>query len=145
MWVFDEDVGMNQREVTYVPGLYKIFDEILGEWRHQSATWFIKDHQHHSCLINACVDDHQWSARSSGGGTISVSKLASGLICVCVETDWVRAPLGPLTQSVPVTQCQQHPGRKAHFTSISNCWKTSVCSRRCWKLLNSKTENCPSL
>uniref|UniRef100_H3DLE0 DNA topoisomerase 2 n=1 Tax=Tetraodon nigroviridis TaxID=99883 RepID=H3DLE0_TETNG len=29
MWVFDEEVGMNQREVTYVPGLYKIFDEIL--------------------------------------------------------------------------------------------------------------------
>ncbi|XP_041811415.1 DNA topoisomerase 2-beta isoform X1 [Chelmon rostratus] len=29
MWVFDEDIGMNQREVTYVPGLYKIFDEIL--------------------------------------------------------------------------------------------------------------------
>jgi len=32
MWVFDEDIGMNQREITYVPGLYKIFDEILGEW-----------------------------------------------------------------------------------------------------------------
>lgn len=32
MWVFDEEVGMNQREITYVPGLYKIFDEILGEW-----------------------------------------------------------------------------------------------------------------
>lgn len=31
MWVFDEDIGMNQREITYVPGLYKIFDEILGE------------------------------------------------------------------------------------------------------------------
>ncbi|XP_068188795.1 DNA topoisomerase 2-beta isoform X2 [Antennarius striatus] len=29
MWVFDEDLGMNQREITYVPGLYKIFDEIL--------------------------------------------------------------------------------------------------------------------
>uniref|UniRef100_A0A674MUM3 DNA topoisomerase 2 n=1 Tax=Takifugu rubripes TaxID=31033 RepID=A0A674MUM3_TAKRU len=29
MWVFDEDVGMNQREISYVPGLYKIFDEIL--------------------------------------------------------------------------------------------------------------------
>jgi len=30
MWVFDEEgVGMNCREVTYVPGLYKIFDEIL--------------------------------------------------------------------------------------------------------------------
>ncbi|GAB5576893.1 DNA topoisomerase 2-beta isoform X1 [Prionailurus iriomotensis] len=29
MWVYDEDVGMNCREVTFVPGLYKIFDEIL--------------------------------------------------------------------------------------------------------------------
>ncbi|KAG7457516.1 hypothetical protein MATL_G00227990 [Megalops atlanticus] len=29
MWVFDEDAGMNLREITYVPGLYKIFDEIL--------------------------------------------------------------------------------------------------------------------
>lgn len=31
MWVFDEDMGMNCRDITYVPGLYKIFDEILGE------------------------------------------------------------------------------------------------------------------
>ncbi|XP_006803451.1 DNA topoisomerase 2-beta-like [Neolamprologus brichardi] len=31
MWVFDEEIGMNQREITYVPGLYKIFDEILGK------------------------------------------------------------------------------------------------------------------
>ena len=29
MWVYDEDKGMTQREITYVPGLYKIFDEIL--------------------------------------------------------------------------------------------------------------------
>ncbi|KAG8177161.1 hypothetical protein JTE90_021755 [Oedothorax gibbosus] len=29
MWAYDEDVGMVNREVTYVPGLYKIFDEIL--------------------------------------------------------------------------------------------------------------------
>ncbi|KAF7704937.1 DNA topoisomerase 2-alpha [Silurus meridionalis] len=29
MWVFDEVVGLNCREITYVPGLYKIFDEIL--------------------------------------------------------------------------------------------------------------------
>lgn len=35
MWVFDEDIGMNQREITYVPGLYKIFDEILGESIHR--------------------------------------------------------------------------------------------------------------
>ncbi|XP_041029366.1 DNA topoisomerase 2-alpha isoform X1 [Carcharodon carcharias] len=29
MWVFDEEIGLNWREVTFVPGLYKIFDEIL--------------------------------------------------------------------------------------------------------------------
>ncbi|XP_021233799.1 DNA topoisomerase 2-alpha isoform X1 [Numida meleagris] len=29
MWVFDDDVGLNCRDVTFVPGLYKIFDEIL--------------------------------------------------------------------------------------------------------------------
>ncbi|KAJ8404372.1 hypothetical protein AAFF_G00341450 [Aldrovandia affinis] len=29
MWVFDEEIGMNFREVSFVPGLYKIFDEIL--------------------------------------------------------------------------------------------------------------------
>ncbi|XP_031456500.1 DNA topoisomerase 2-alpha [Phasianus colchicus] len=29
MWVFDEELGLNCREVTFVPGLYKIFDEIL--------------------------------------------------------------------------------------------------------------------
>uniref|UniRef100_H3A5L4 DNA topoisomerase 2 n=1 Tax=Latimeria chalumnae TaxID=7897 RepID=H3A5L4_LATCH len=29
MWVYDEDIGMNFREVAFVPGLYKIFDEIL--------------------------------------------------------------------------------------------------------------------
>ena len=32
MWVYDEESeSMVQRELTYVPGLYKIFDEILGE------------------------------------------------------------------------------------------------------------------
>uniref|UniRef100_A0A672N3H9 DNA topoisomerase 2 n=1 Tax=Sinocyclocheilus grahami TaxID=75366 RepID=A0A672N3H9_SINGR len=29
MWAFDEEIGMNLREITFVPGLYKIFDEIL--------------------------------------------------------------------------------------------------------------------
>ncbi|XP_077169268.1 DNA topoisomerase 2-alpha isoform X2 [Paroedura picta] len=29
MWVFDEGVGLTFRDVTFVPGLYKIFDEIL--------------------------------------------------------------------------------------------------------------------
>lgn len=31
MWVYDEEAGLNCRDVTFVPGLYKIFDEILGE------------------------------------------------------------------------------------------------------------------
>eukprot|EP01051_Picozoa_sp_SAG22_P003910 SAG22_NODE_199_length_15450_cov_11.690704_6_plen_245_part_00 len=29
LWVYDAGVGMQQRDVDYVPGLYKIFDEIL--------------------------------------------------------------------------------------------------------------------
>ncbi|XP_078489042.1 transcription factor [Ciona intestinalis] len=29
MWVYDEGEGMVNREITFVPGLYKIFDEIL--------------------------------------------------------------------------------------------------------------------
>uniref|UniRef100_A0A8D3DVJ3 DNA topoisomerase 2 n=1 Tax=Scophthalmus maximus TaxID=52904 RepID=A0A8D3DVJ3_SCOMX len=29
MWVYDEEAGLNCRDVTFVPGLYKIFDEIL--------------------------------------------------------------------------------------------------------------------
>ena len=29
MWVYEGEDGMKKREVTYVPGLYKIFDEIL--------------------------------------------------------------------------------------------------------------------
>lgn len=30
MWVYCQETGsMIQREITYVPGLYKIFDEIL--------------------------------------------------------------------------------------------------------------------
>lgn len=29
MWVYDKDVGLNCRDITFVPGLYKIFDEIL--------------------------------------------------------------------------------------------------------------------
>jgi len=31
MWVYDDEKSqMVQREISYVPGLYKIFDEILG-------------------------------------------------------------------------------------------------------------------
>ena len=29
MWVWDEDKGMVNRDITFVPGLYKIFDEVV--------------------------------------------------------------------------------------------------------------------
>ncbi|XP_054168345.1 DNA topoisomerase 2-alpha-like [Oppia nitens] len=29
MWVFDEEQGMQLKEISYVPGIYKIFDEVL--------------------------------------------------------------------------------------------------------------------
>ena len=33
MWVMNEETNaMEHREVTYVPGLYKIFDEIMGRF-----------------------------------------------------------------------------------------------------------------
>lgn len=32
MWVYDSDLEqMVQRDITFVPGLYKIFDEIIGK------------------------------------------------------------------------------------------------------------------
>ena len=33
MCVYDEGLGFRTREITYVPGLFKIFDEILGSGR----------------------------------------------------------------------------------------------------------------
>ncbi|XP_006746252.1 DNA topoisomerase 2-alpha [Leptonychotes weddellii] len=39
MWVYDEDIGINYREVTFVPGLYKIFDEILGVENNLISIW----------------------------------------------------------------------------------------------------------
>ena len=33
MWVYDEQLSaIVSKEITYVPGLYKIFDELLGKW-----------------------------------------------------------------------------------------------------------------
>lgn len=44
MWVFDDEIGMNTREITYVPGLYKIFDEILGKLMPWYASQFSTSH-----------------------------------------------------------------------------------------------------
>ena len=33
MWIWDfENEKMKKKEISFVPGLYKIFDEILGKW-----------------------------------------------------------------------------------------------------------------
>ena len=46
MWVYDEGTSsFVNRPITFVPGLYKIFDEILGEflnhfWHYEHKTFF---------------------------------------------------------------------------------------------------------
>lgn len=52
MWVFDEDEGLNCRDVTFVPGLYKIFDEILGMLNVLFATNVVFD------VCASCVTSH---------------------------------------------------------------------------------------
>ncbi|KAM3592397.1 uncharacterized protein V6R79_018008 [Siganus canaliculatus] len=64
MWVYDEDVGLNSRDVTFVPGLYKIFDEILvnaadNKQRDQSM----------SCIkVNIDVENNTISVWNNGKG-----------------------------------------------------------------------------
>lgn len=64
MWVYDQDVGMNCRDVTFVPGLYKIFDEILvnaadNKQRDESM----------SCIkVNIDVENNTISVWNNGKG-----------------------------------------------------------------------------
>uniref|UniRef100_A0A7N6AYP4 DNA topoisomerase 2 n=1 Tax=Anabas testudineus TaxID=64144 RepID=A0A7N6AYP4_ANATE len=64
MWVYDEEVGLNCRDVTFVPGLYKIFDEILvnaadNKQRDKSM----------SCIkINIDVENNTISVWNNGKG-----------------------------------------------------------------------------
>ena len=45
MWVWDEErEAIVQRQINFVPGLYKIFDEILGECRRGECTANIRCH-----------------------------------------------------------------------------------------------------
>ncbi|XP_030066677.1 DNA topoisomerase 2-beta-like [Microcaecilia unicolor] len=48
MWVYDEDVGLNCRDITFVPGLYKIFDEILDLLLNAQQTCNQKQREVHS-------------------------------------------------------------------------------------------------
>lgn len=42
MWVMDVEANkMVQKDITFVPGLYKIFDEILGEYGFPMPCFFV--------------------------------------------------------------------------------------------------------
>ncbi|XP_037611591.1 DNA topoisomerase 2-alpha isoform X3 [Sebastes umbrosus] len=64
MWVYDEEEGLNCREILFVPGLYKIFDEILvnaadNKQRDKSM----------SCIkINIDVENNTISVWNNGKG-----------------------------------------------------------------------------
>ncbi|XP_061666786.1 DNA topoisomerase 2-alpha [Syngnathoides biaculeatus] len=64
MWVYDEDIGMNCRDVTFVPGLYKIFDEILV-----NAADNKQRDKNMSCIkINIDVENNTISVWNNGKG-----------------------------------------------------------------------------
>ena len=61
MYVYDKDKeAIIKKSVTYVPGLYKIFDEILGEWVPEA-------------------DRNYW-------GVSQASETHGTCMCVCVRT-----------------------------------------------------------
>ncbi len=64
MWVYDEGVGMNQREISYVPGLYKIFDELLVDAANNYATMTTLD-------VTIDVDTATITIRNNGAGNTS--------------------------------------------------------------------------
>ncbi len=66
MWVYDEGVGMNQREISYVPGLYKIFDEIMIDAANNYATMKRLD-------VSIDVDTATITIRNNGTGKRSRS------------------------------------------------------------------------
>uniref|UniRef100_A0A665VN09 DNA topoisomerase 2 n=1 Tax=Echeneis naucrates TaxID=173247 RepID=A0A665VN09_ECHNA len=64
MWVYDEDVGLNCRDVTFVPGLYKIFDEILV-----NAADNKQRDKNMSCIkVNIDVENNTISVWNNGKG-----------------------------------------------------------------------------
>lgn len=64
MWVYDEDVGMNCREITFVPGLYKIFDEILVNAADNKQ----RDSSMSCIKINIDVENNTISVWNNGKG-----------------------------------------------------------------------------
>ncbi len=61
MWVYDEGVGMNRREISFAPGLYKIFDEIMVNAADNHATMTRLD-------VTIDVDTATITVRNDGPG-----------------------------------------------------------------------------
>ena len=59
MWLCDTEMGIEKREVTYVPGLYKIVDEIL---------MFVADNKVDSIKIDINQEENTISLMSTGKG-----------------------------------------------------------------------------
>ncbi|KAK5850653.1 hypothetical protein PBY51_001512 [Eleginops maclovinus] len=64
MWVYDEEVGLNCRDVTFVPGLYKIFDEILVNAADNKQ----RDKSMNCIKINIDVENNTISVWNNGKG-----------------------------------------------------------------------------
>ena len=64
IWVYDEVVGMNLRKINYVPGLYKIFDEILVN----AADHKQRDPEMNVIKVEIDADKNQISVYNNGEG-----------------------------------------------------------------------------
>lgn len=64
LWVYDQGVGMNCRNISYVPGLYKIFDEILVN----AADNYQRDNSMSLIKVNIDPDKNTISVWNNGQG-----------------------------------------------------------------------------
>ena len=68
IWVFDKGAGMNKRQVSYVPGLYKIFDEILVN----AADHKQRDPNMNTIKVEINVEENRISVFNNGEGKILI-------------------------------------------------------------------------
>ncbi|MBN3313791.1 TOP2A topoisomerase, partial [Atractosteus spatula] len=132
MWVMDEEIGMNCRDVTFVPGLYKIFDEILV-----NAADNKQRDKNMSCIkINIDPENNAISVWNNGKGSIPVVEHK-------VEKVFVPALIfGQLLTSSNYNDDQKKVtgGRNGYGAKLCNIFSTkftveTACreSRKCFK------------
>jgi DNA topoisomerase-2 len=72
MWVYDSPEGMNHRDISFVPGLYKIFDEILVNASDNKQ----RDDSMTEIRVTIDVDNSEIAVYNDGAGnTFSLEKL----------------------------------------------------------------------